>query len=541
MLRHTSAVPYDAAAGAFLFAHYKFEMDVTSLPWRVAENPRWSSVYYTRGAELATQSKTAIPVGRIDVCTSSATLHVAEYALTVSAYYKSEMNMTSFLLNAAENPRWSSVYCTRGIELAPRLTNATLAERIVIGISSSATLNVVAGVLPNSTHYKFEMDLTSFPLMAAAKPSGYSLFYERVIELATLVTSAGNPSWSSFVYDRGIELAPLISSAGKPSWSSFIYERGIIEPATLPSSATSTKPSPAHCEAFLSTSLIDRVLYGPMTTVLNTLLHYDVKSTRYDWKSIPDHGNFFAYTVLGKTIFFEISFYIGSKSSSYTLPHVVLVVEWSAMMKSTAFSQKVILKQAMNTLRNHEFLFLFSMVRPNESLPLGSCGPRRCIGYSMYADSSGKYSAAGTELRTPSTSTLKYSEYMHSAESKGTTFPVLKHRAEGMRLSETARETMFCLMLLCLGVFIVNTEPLVASPWPLAHCLAHYTNQGQDVSRCCGVCRQAKVNTTSSHSDSLTKCINRDVVTSMRGWLVDSGCTGTKNRGQKVSKCVRSR
>ena len=108
------------------------------------------------------------------------------------------------------------------------------------------------------------------------------------------------------------------------------------------------------------------------------------------------------------------------------------------MMNSTAFSQKVILKQAMDTLRNHEFLFLFSMVRPNESLPLGSCGPRRCIGYSMYADPSGKYSAAGTagtELRTPSTSTLKYSEYMHSAESKGTTFPRLKHREEGMRLS----------------------------------------------------------------------------------------------------------
>ena len=317
------------------------------------------------------------------------------------------------------------------------------------------------------------MDLTSSPLMAAAKPSGYSLFYERVIELVTLFSSARKPLWSSFVYDRGIELASLISAAGKPSWSSFIYERGITEPATLPSSATSTKPSPAHCEAFLSTSLIDRVLYGPMTTVLNTLLHYDGKSTRYEWKSIPDHGIFFAYTVLGKTIFSRLIFI--SAQSLRAIPSTMFWssgVEWSAMMNSTAFSQKVILKQAMDTLRNHEFLFLFSMVRPNESLPLGSCGPRRCIGYSMYADPSGKYSAAGTELRTPSTSTLKYSEYMHSAESKGTTFPRLKHREEGMRLSETARETMFCLMLLCLGVFIVNTEPLVASSWPLAHCLA---------------------------------------------------------------------
>ena len=80
----------------------------------------------------------------------------------------------------------------------------------------------------------------------------------------------------------------------------------------------------------------------------------------------------------------------------------------------------------------------------------------------MYADPSGKYSAAGTELRTPSTSTLKYSEYMHSAESKGTTFPRLKHREEGMRLSETARETMFCLMLLCLRVTFVFSPGVTA-------------------------------------------------------------------------------
>ena len=174
MLRHPSAA-FDVAEGAFLSAHYKFEMDVTSLPWRVAGNPRWSSVYYTRGAELAAQSTTAIPVGRIDVRTSSATLHVAEYALTVSAYYKFEMNLTSFLLNAAGKPRWSSVNCTRGIELAPRLSNAAPVERFVVGKSSAA---LAAGVLPNSAHYKFEMDLTSFPLMAAAKPSGYSLLKE---------------------------------------------------------------------------------------------------------------------------------------------------------------------------------------------------------------------------------------------------------------------------------------------------------------------------------------------------------------------------
>ena len=39
----------------------------------------------------------------------------------------------------------------------------------------------------------------------------------------------------------------------------------------------------------------------------------------------------------------------------------------------------------------HEFLFLFLKVCPNESLPLGSCGPRGCIiGLSIPAYPSGK-------------------------------------------------------------------------------------------------------------------------------------------------------
>ena len=108
---------------------------------------------------------------------SAAPYEAVAGALTLSAHYKFEMDVISLPVRVAGNPRWSSVYCTRGIELAPRLTNAALAERIVVGISS-ATLDVAAGVLPNSAHYKFEMDLTSFPLMAAAKPSGYSLLKE---------------------------------------------------------------------------------------------------------------------------------------------------------------------------------------------------------------------------------------------------------------------------------------------------------------------------------------------------------------------------
>ena len=119
------------------------------------------------------------------------------------------------------------------------------------------------------------------------------------------------------------------------------------------------------------------------------------------------------------------------------VPSLISEVEWYAMplVYSTVFSQKVIMKQAdLVTLHNHKFLFLFSIVCPNESLPLGSCGPRRCIiGLSIPAYPSGKciavvglyptqfgnegyrlgtscseYSADGTKLLTPSTSTNGY-------------------------------------------------------------------------------------------------------------------------------------
>ncbi len=156
----------------------------------------------------------------------------------------------------------------------------------------------------------------------------------------------------------------------------------------------------------------------------------------------------------------------------------------------------------------------------------------------MYDDPKGKLVQCGwhghRDAQIRDRYTLKYSK--HSADSEtAIPLPTLKHRGKSMGLSETARDTLICALLLCLWVFIVNSEPLVASSWPLAHCLTHYRNQGQNVSRCCWV----KVNTTSSHSDSMTKCINRDVVTSMRRLVADSGCI--RNQGQKVSRCVRSR
>ena len=88
-----------------------------------------------------------------------------------------------------------------------------------------------------------------------------------------------------------------------------------------------------------------------MTTVLNTLMKYDVKSTRYEWKSIPADGNFFVYTVLSNKIFSRLfcisaqSLDGASRSSCdvefVPVPSLVSGVEWYAMVYFTAFSQKV--------------------------------------------------------------------------------------------------------------------------------------------------------------------------------------------------------
>ena len=218
------------------------------------------------------------------------------------------------------------------------------------------------------------------------------------------------------------------------------------------------------------------------------------------------------------------------------------------MVYFTVFSQKVILKQAdLDTLHNHKFLFLFSKVCPNESLPLGSCGPRRCIiGLSIPAYPSGKCiavvglyptqfgnegrlgtscsecSADGTKLLTLSTSTNGYGMGPSLEEYRLGASPTLKHRSDGISLSITA---LLYLMLICLWVFVLNTKPSVASSLLLARSLAHYrtnqgnrtsfrnsckrtarrtTNQGQKVSRCCW---GFKLNTTSSPKVPLRWCI----------------------------------
>ena len=184
--------------------------------------------------------------------------------------------------------------------------------------------------------------------------------------------------------------------------------------------------TPGYCENFLSNSehcepkkmlscVSDKVLCDPLTTVLFTVLKYDVITTRYKWNLMPDYGEIFVNSVLGKAknlrlIFLSAKRLLASRSSwdaeFVPVPSLISEVEWYAMplVYSTVFSQKVILKQAnLDTLHNHmvyftvfshtcnhKFLFLFSKVCPNESLPLGSCGPRRCIiGLSIPAYPSG--------------------------------------------------------------------------------------------------------------------------------------------------------
>jgi len=107
-----------------------------------------------------------------------------------------------------------------------------------------------------------------------------------------------------------------------------------------------------------------------------------------------------------------------------------------------------------------------------------------------------QYIVEGKKVVASSIGTLKYSECMCSAESKKVmTIPWLQHIDEGKKVPTF--ETLVCLMLMCLWVFIWSTELLVASSWLLAHCfallstelsaasswllahcLAHFKNQG---------------------------------------------------------------
>jgi len=140
--------------------------------------------------------------------------------------------------------------------------------------------------------------------------------------------------------------------------------------------------------------------------------------------------------------------------------------------------------------------------------------------------------AEGKKAIASSAGTLEYNKCKCSADmKKATTFPWLQYIAEGKKVPTF--ETLFCLMLqyiaegkkvptfetlfclMLMWVLILSTELSVALFWLLAHCLAHYgnqgnltsfrnglgriarrtTNQGQKVSRCCW---SFKSNTASS-------------------------------------------
>ena len=315
----------------------------------------------------------------------SAARGVAAGALPISAHYKFDMDLTSFLWNAAGNPLWSSVYCTyRGIELASRFTTATLASKLVVipqvsvwspscdlqSFSKALCSPVVAEVLKVhalcSSHCWTEVET---PELFAVYVTG--LKFENALERNDVkeITEFcdfmdGSPSsvWCPAVF------VTLLLKSSKQSALFILAQNKFRMNIASPLRVTEENPSRS-------------LLYGDEGiecchgAVVNVVVNNAMKSTRYDWKSIPQYGefpvrcrplNFFPEPSLGK----------GAK--------------WKHRVKHVAYSQKVHMTQQMVKYQKvqSDFLIFFPvclhMVCLNKSLSLGLCDPRRCIRYIGY-------------------------------------------------------------------------------------------------------------------------------------------------------------
>jgi hypothetical protein len=178
------------------------------------------------------------------------------------------MDLTSFLWNAAGNPLWSSVYCTyRGIELASRFTTATLASKLV--------------VIPQVSVWSSSGDLQSFS-KALCSPVVAEVL--KVQALCSPLAEVEKPELFA-VHVTGLKFENALERNDVKEITEFCdFMDG-------PSSRVWNVASPLHVtEENPSRSL----LYGDEGIgCVTTLMSSVVTSTRYDWQSIPQYGEFF--------------------------------------------------------------------------------------------------------------------------------------------------------------------------------------------------------------------------------------------------------
>ena len=162
-----------------------------------------------------------------------------------------------------------------------------------------------------------------------------------LLQLQSAVLSFGY----SFEYSQEVLKKWDVKSLTLRSDSAAIMTTFLRDGASVTSPIGTCNMTPGYCENFLSNSehcepkkmlscVSGKVLCGPLTTVLFTVLKYDVITTRYKWNSMPDYGEIFVNSVLGKAknlrlIFLSAKRLLASRSSwdadsirPCTLPHI---------------------------------------------------------------------------------------------------------------------------------------------------------------------------------------------------------------------------
>ena len=294
---------------------------------------------------------------------SSAAIDAIVGALTISAQNKLEMDVTSLptRTRVAGNPPWSFIYDERGICLAVWSSSCDLQS-----FSKALCSPVVAEVL--KVHALCSPDCwteVEKPELFAVHVTG--LKFENALERndvkeITEICDFMDGSPSSVIWYPTVFVTLLLKSS-KQSALFILAQNKFRMNIASPLRVTEENPSRS-------------LLYGDegiecVTTLVNSV----VKSTRYDWKSIPKYGEFFVcrLNLISAT---SAAWNSGSETvyrNFFPEPSLGKGATWNPHPQQMVKYQKV----------QSDFLIFppvcLHMVCLNKSLSLDLCDPRRCI------------------------------------------------------------------------------------------------------------------------------------------------------------------
>ena len=326
----------------------------------------------------------------------SAARGVVAGALTISAHYKFDMDLTSFLWNAAGNPLWSSVYCTyRGIELASRFTTATLASSLVVvpqvsvwspscdlqSFSKALCSPVVAEVL--------KVQALCSPLAEVEKPELFAVYVTGLKFENALKRNDVN--YKALCSPRNwAEVSKVPALCSPRNWAEVeklellaVHVTGLKFENALTRNDVNYR---TLCSPCVVQARVSRSLEG--IECVTTLMNSAMTSTRYDWKSIPQYGKFFVcrltlisatsvvWNSSGSATVYGLHVRLTDHRNFFPEPSLRKGAKWNPQPEHMVKYQKVHLTQS-------DFLIFspvcLNMVCLNKSLSLGLCDPRRCM------------------------------------------------------------------------------------------------------------------------------------------------------------------